>query len=194
MFTCIISIHHLFIIIQPIEHFCKKLVIIKLLYCKINPYTYLLERRLKTVRNSTAKNSVIVTTLLSALFFCFILVLGSLSPLADSGPNVNTFGSTGLWLSLGMVLFLYLLPLAFYMLGMHFLKFVMAAFCSIGLLIAASTLLLMPALFLFGLEDFSGNLASIIGVMISCLGLLITNIVWFVAAFKRPSATVQESV
>ncbi|MEH6840527.1 DUF5391 family protein [Priestia megaterium] len=146
------------------------------------------------MRNSTAKNSVIVTTLLSALFFCFILVLGSLSHLADSGPNVNTFGSTGLWLSLGMVLFLYLLPLAFYMLGMHCLKFVMAAFCSIGLLIAASTLLLMPALFLFGLEDFSGNLASIIGVMISCLGLLITNIVWFVAAFKRPSATVQESV
>jgi len=146
------------------------------------------------VRNSTAKNSVIVTTLLSALFFCFILVLGSLSPLADSGPNVNTFGSTGLWLSLGMVLFLYLLPLAFYMLGMHFLKFVMAAFCSIGLLIAASTLLLMPALFLFGLEDFSGSLSSIIGIMISCLGLLITNIMWFVAAFKRPSATVQESV
>ncbi|WP_394553962.1 hypothetical protein C1N61_17675 [Priestia aryabhattai] len=146
------------------------------------------------MRNSTTKNSVAITTLLSALFFCFILVLASLSPLADSGPNVNTFGSVGMWLSLGMILFLYLLPLAFYLLGMHFLKFVMAAFCSIGLLIAASTLLLMPALFLFGLEDFSGNLASIIGVMISCLGLLITNIVWFVAPFKRPSATMQESV
>ncbi|WP_129703301.1 DUF5391 family protein [Priestia megaterium] len=146
------------------------------------------------MRNSTAKNSVIIATLLSALFFCFILVLGSLSPLADSGPNVNTFGSTELWLSLGMVLFLYLLPLAFYILGINFLKFVMAAFCSIGLLIASSTLLLMPALFLFGLEDFSGNLASIIGIMISCLGLLITNIVWFVAAFKRPSVNVQESV
>ncbi|MBU3573403.1 DUF5391 domain-containing protein [Priestia aryabhattai] len=146
------------------------------------------------MRNSKIKNSVAITTLLSALFFCSIIVLGSLSPLADSGPNVNTFGSVGMWLSLGMILFLYLLPLACYLLGMRFLKFVMAAFCSIGLLIAASTLLLMPALFLFGLEDFSGSLSSIIGILISCLGLLITNIVWFVATFKRPSATVQESV
>ncbi|MEK1831277.1 DUF5391 family protein [Priestia megaterium] len=73
---------------------------------------------------------MIVTTLLSALFFCFILVLGSLSPLADSGPNVNTFGSTGLWLSLSMILFLYLLPLAFYMVGIHFSKFIMAAFAA----------------------------------------------------------------
>ncbi|WP_081415207.1 DUF5391 family protein [Ectobacillus panaciterrae] len=137
--------------------------------------------------NQTKKNSVVITTLISALFFCSILILGSLSPLADSGPNANTFGSLNMWLSIGMILILYILPLVLYMLGVNFSKFVMAAFCSIGLLITVTIVLIMLVLVLVKAENFSENLIPSLGVIGSCLGATITNIIWFVIAFKSSS-------
>ncbi|CAG9615052.1 hypothetical protein BACCIP111899_04288 [Bacillus rhizoplanae] len=82
----------------------------------------------------TNKSRVIFMTLVSALLFCSLLIAGSLSPLADSGPRANKFGTMGMWTAIGMALSTYLLPLILYIAGLNIMKFVMAVFCGLGLL------------------------------------------------------------
>lgn len=50
------------------------------------------------------RKGIIFMTMLSAVLFCVLLITISLSPLADIGANANQFGSSGMWISIGMVL------------------------------------------------------------------------------------------
>lgn len=125
------------------------------------------------------KASVVIMTLISAFLFSSLLVTASLSPLADSGPHANQFGTFGMWAAIGTVLVFYILPLIVYMIGIDAMKFVMAVFCGIGLLIIVA---MIPVILLFG--SFSGTQSALWGVISLCVVLTIVNVIWFFAAFR----------
>ncbi|MFU2016559.1 DUF5391 family protein [Peribacillus butanolivorans] len=130
------------------------------------------------------RKGIIFMTLLSAVLFCALLITISLSPLANIGPNANQFGSSGMWISIGMVLVFYLLPLIIYWLGIDIMKFVLALFCGGGLLINSS--IIVAVLVIAKFKDISAiYIASITGL---CLAAIIVNILWFFIAFRSPSA------
>ncbi|MFB6805056.1 DUF5391 family protein [Peribacillus butanolivorans] len=130
------------------------------------------------------RKGIIFMTLLSAVLFCALLITISLSPLADIGPNANQFGSSGMWISIGMVLVFYLLPLIIYWLGIDIMRFVLALFCVGGLLINSS--IIVAVLVIAKFKDISSiYIASITGL---CLAAIIVNILWFFIAFRSPSA------
>lgn len=123
-------------------------------------------------------------TMLSAVLFCVLLITISLSPLADLGPNANQFGSSGMWISIGMVLVFYLLPLIIYWIGIDIMRFVLALFCCGGLLINSS--IIVAVLVIAKFKDISAiYIASITGL---CLAAIIVNVLWFFIAFRSPSA------
>ncbi|MFD3449525.1 DUF5391 family protein [Microbacteriaceae bacterium 4G12] len=128
------------------------------------------------------KKKVMITTVLSAILFCSLVVVSSLSPLADSGPTTNKFGSLGMWASIGIVLALYIIPLVCYMAGMDWMRFVMATFCSVGLLMNLFTFL-----FILGISVFDSGASDLLGVIVLCIAATLINIIWFVVAFRSPS-------
>ncbi|QHZ49238.1 MULTISPECIES: DUF5391 family protein [Bacillus] len=130
----------------------------------------------------TNKVSVMIMTLISAVLFCSLLVSASLSPLADSGPNVNQFGSLGMWAAMATVLLFYMLPLIVYMIGINAMKFVMAVLCGIGLL---AVIAMIPIILIFG--AFSGTTPSLLGIIGICIVLAFVNVIWLFVAFRRPS-------
>lgn len=145
---------------------------------KITLYIFLLyyKKRIQCIEGmkyimtkETNKSRVIFMTLVSVLLFCAMLVVASLSPLADSRPNSNKLGTSNMWTSLGMVLILYILPLILYMVGVHIMKFVMAAFCGFGLLVIILTI---------GLS---------ITLLLLCIATLIVNVMWYIIAFCSSS-------
>ncbi|OAA89319.1 DUF5391 family protein [Clostridium ljungdahlii] len=124
------------------------------------------------------KYKVIFITLVSAVLFCSLIVISSLSPLANSGPHANKFNSFGMWLSVGIVLLLYILPLIIYILGIRAVRFVMAFVLAIGVL---SDFSLMTVVFMSSL--FAKNsLYTLIGVI--CIASLIVNAIWFLVVFR----------
>ncbi|MGG0287579.1 DUF5391 family protein [Peribacillus butanolivorans] len=130
------------------------------------------------------RKGIIFMTMLSAVLFCVLLITISLSPLADIGPNANQFGSSGMWISIGMVLVFYLLPLIIYWIGIDIMRFVLALFCGGGLLINSS--IIVAVLVIAKFKDISAiYIASITGL---CLAAIIVNILWFFIAFRSPSA------
>ncbi|MFF2589166.1 DUF5391 family protein [Peribacillus butanolivorans] len=130
------------------------------------------------------RKGIIFMTLLSAVLFCALLITISLSPLADIGPNANQFGSLGMWISIGMVLVFYLLPLIIYWMGLDVIRFVLALFCCGGLLINSS--IIVAVLVIAKFKDIGDiYIASITGL---CLAAIIVNILWFFIAFRSPSA------
>ncbi|UOQ47238.1 DUF5391 domain-containing protein [Gracilibacillus caseinilyticus] len=130
------------------------------------------------------KKRVVITTLLSAILFCSMMTLSSASPLADSGPNTNTFNSIGMWLAIIMILMFYIIPLILYMTGMDTMKYVLAVFCGIGLLI---NLALIPINLLIG--EVSGQNAPItMAVIAICAATCVVNIIWYVIAFRSRKA------
>ncbi|MEW5593636.1 DUF5391 family protein [Peribacillus frigoritolerans] len=130
----------------------------------------------------TRKSKIILTTIVSAVLFCSLLVVSSLS---DFGPNANEFGDLGMWSSVGTVLVFYLLPLIIYILGVDAMKIVMAIFCGIGLLVIVTIILVMTFMDIFS----SSNLIVSVGAIILCIAALISNIVWYFVAFKSPTIT-----
>ena len=127
--------------------------------------------------------SVMIWTLISAFLFCSLLVTASLSPLAHSGSYANEFGTLGMWAAIGTVLLFYILPLAVYMAGFDAMKFVMAVLCVIGLIIMLTVL---RGVMLIG--AFGGSASALLGVAGHCILLGTVNVIWIVAAFRRPSA------
>lgn len=120
-----------------------------------------------------------LTTMISALLFSTLIIIASLSPLSELGANANKFGSFGMWGAVGMVLVLYLLPLITYKLAPGVMRFVMAIFCSIGLLINIST---VGVVFILGVRASSSPyLAWIVGI---CVAAFIVNIIWFFVTFR----------
>ncbi|WP_182009609.1 DUF5391 family protein [Priestia aryabhattai] len=135
-----------------------------------------------------SKSSIILVTIVSAILLCSLLIVSSLSSLSDSGPNVNKFGDVGMWTSLGTILVFYFLPLIIYVLGVDSMKIVMAVFCGLGMLIVITVLLVMAFMDIFS----SNSLIISIGAFGLGVAALISNIIWYVVAF-RAGTTLYES-
>ncbi|MED4059674.1 DUF5391 family protein [Priestia megaterium] len=134
------------------------------------------------------KSSIILATIVSAILLCSLLIVSSLSSLSDSGPNVNKFGDVGMWASVGTILVFYFLPLIIYVLGVDSMKIVMAVFCGLGMLIVITVLLVMAFMDIFS----SNSLIISIGAFGLGVAALISNIIWYVVAF-RAGTTLYES-
>lgn len=130
------------------------------------------------------KNKIIGMTLFSALLFCMVIVMCSLSPLSETGPNANQFNSIGMWSSIAMIFVLYIIPVLLYGVGLEWMKYVMGVFCSFGLL----ALLPMIGIVLF-FGAMNGFTLSLIGVIIvSGLNVLV-NTFWFFMTFSNTTKT-----
>ena len=128
------------------------------------------------------KKKIIITTLFSAILFCMVIVFVSLSPLADLGENANQFNSIGMWMAIIMMLIPYLFPLLLYGLGLEWIKYIMAVFCSLGIL----SLVLMMILVVF-IGALKGIILSLLGVLIVCGLNLLVNFIWLYVAFSKDS-------
>ncbi|MDF2013889.1 DUF5391 family protein [Priestia megaterium] len=131
------------------------------------------------------KSSIILATIVSAILLCSLLIVSSLSSLSDSGPNVNKFADVGMWSSVGTILVFYLLPLIIYALGVDSMRIVMAVFCGLGMLIVITVLLVMVFMDIFS----SNNLIISIGAISLGIAALISNIIWYVVAFRASTAS-----
>ncbi|AHK51174.1 hypothetical protein AJ82_20815 [Bacillus velezensis TrigoCor1448] len=126
------------------------------------------------------KKGAVAVTLLSALLFCLLPVLVSLSPLAETGPNANRFNSAGMWAAVGQIFVIYAVPLILYILGIRVMKIIMAVFCGIGLIICAAVLL-VTLLTAISLEQ---ELSLYYGLFVWSGAAFIVNVVWYIAAFR----------
>jgi len=125
------------------------------------------------------KFGVILTTVISALLFCSLIVVTSLSPLSELGPNANTFNSVGMWSAIGMVLFFYTIPLVIYAAGVGMMRFIMAGFCSIGIFIHLS---MLGAVLIMG--SGADSFPYFFEIVAICIVSFIVNIIWFFQAFR----------
>ncbi|WP_410985223.1 DUF5391 family protein [Bacillus cereus] len=132
------------------------------------------------MRNQSKKSSIVFVTLVSAFFFCSVLVVPSLSPLADFGPNANKFNSLGMWKSIGTILLFYSVPLLLYIAGVNAMRFIMAILCGMGLFV---NLVILTAVLIITLTS-NYKASSFLGVIIVCTAVIITNIIWFFVAFR----------
>ncbi|MBL3615568.1 DUF5391 family protein, partial [Bacillus sp. RHFS18] len=134
------------------------------------------------------KKGAVAVTLLSALLFCLLPVLVSLSPLAETGPNANRFNSAGMWAAVGQIFVIYAVPLILYILGIRVMKIIMAVFCGIGLIICAAVLLVA----LLTAISLGQELSLYYGLFVWSGAAFIVNVVWYIAAFrsspKQPQA------
>ena len=95
-----------------------------------------------------------VLTIILALIWCMIIVLATLSPLAQTGGTSNQFGDMGMWADIGLILVLFLLPQYFYDKGSKGAKIVLAVI---------TVTLILGVMLIFGL----GCLFLLKGVSIS---------------------------
>ncbi|WP_096186513.1 DUF5391 family protein [Evansella halocellulosilytica] len=125
-------------------------------------------------------------TTVSALLFCSFIIVASLSPLSETGPNANEFGSFGMWSAVIFVLVCYAFPLLLFPIGVKSMKVVMALLCSLGLLINVSVISVMLASG-FYTERFIPLLLGI------CMAAIVINVIWFYVAFRSSSKLQQQS-
>ncbi len=126
------------------------------------------------------KKGAVAVTLLSALLFCLLPVLVSLSPLAETGPNANRFNSAGMSAAVGQIFVIYAVPLILYILGIRVMKIIMAVFCGIGLIICAAVLLVA----LLTAISLGQELSLYYGLFVWSGAAFIVNVVWYIAAFR----------
>jgi len=129
--------------------------------------------------NKNKKLKIIIVSAISATILCSIIVLASLSPISNSGPNVNQFGDIGMWMSIVLILISYVIPLIIYSLGVDAFKYVMAALCGLGLLIG------MAVIFTTILFIFTSTTSMILYALL-CLSVLyiMSNIIWIFITFS----------
>ncbi|PFW87557.1 hypothetical protein COL32_27340 [Bacillus pseudomycoides] len=132
------------------------------------------------MRNQSKKSGIVFVTLVSALLFCSVLVSASLSPLSDLRSNANKFNSLGMWTSIGEILVFYVVPLLLYIAGIKAMRFIMAVLCGMGLFI--NLVILASVFIIMRVNDYS--LSSVLGVIIFCSAVSLTNIIWFFVAFR----------
>ncbi|KGA97875.1 hypothetical protein AJ85_04560 [Alkalihalobacillus alcalophilus ATCC 27647 = CGMCC 1.3604] len=124
------------------------------------------------------KISLIIVSLLSAIFLSSTLVVTSLSPLSHTWPH-NQFGSFEMWIAIGMIIFFYFAQLIVYAMGIDAMRYVMAFSCGVGLLLSGALLLgAFSSLFLINVEH-----GFIYTVLVLCIATIITNSIWLKMAF-----------
>lgn len=136
----------------------------------------------------SSKNGVIITTILSAVLYCLLIVFTSLSPLSDTGEHANEFGTAGMWSAIGMILALYLVPLLLYIINVKGMTIVMAILCSIGILIhivVIASVLVMS----LGTSPFP----YLIEIIATCILSFMVNFMWFFIAFRTPKEAAEVS-
>jgi len=126
------------------------------------------------------KKQLLIWTILSAILYIAMIIVSSISPLSKMGENANTFNSVGMWTSIGMVVFFYLLFCLPYFLGMNVMKYVMTVCCAIGLMGFISVLGISVVL----LFVKSVSLSTIVLVIIGVAGIMV-SVKWFHAAYKN---------
>lgn len=126
------------------------------------------------------KNKLILYTIISAFLFTLFIIVSSLSPLADTGPNVNQFGSLGMWSSIAFILIAYALPLILYKIHPASSKIMMAIFCMLGIFLALTVCFII---IMYGV--ISGKIIALLGVAAIAIAICIINIMWFFIAFSK---------
>lgn len=122
------------------------------------------------------RNEIIVMTSVSGLLFCFIMVFSSLSPM----PYGDAFNSVGMWSNIGFMLFLYIFSLILYIAGADWMKYVMAVFCGLGLLISLSiSMVTLVAI------AWIGSVSGFITLHLLSVVAMLVNIAWFIVAFRK---------
>lgn len=122
------------------------------------------------------RNEIIVITSVSGLLFCFIMVFSSLSPM----PYGDAFNSVGMWSNIGFMLFFYIFSLFLYIAGADWMKYVMAVFCGLGLLISLSiSMVTLVAI------AWIGSVSGFIILFLLSVVAMLVNIAWFIVAFRK---------
>ncbi|WP_102692300.1 DUF5391 family protein [Rummeliibacillus pycnus] len=122
---------------------------------------------------------ITISTIFSAILFCVLIVVISLSPLSQLGKHANQFNSPGMWLAIINILSIYAIPLFLYLIGLEWMKFIMTFLCALGILIF-TFLLLIVLVIGYSMHTIS-DLYSVIFV---CSLAIITNVIWFFVAFN----------
>ena len=134
---------------------------------------------------SSRSTGVVVVTLISMVCCCLAVVFASLTPLAETGPHANKFGSSGMWSAIVFLVLLYVVPLIMYMCGIKFIKYIMALFCAIGLMMSVAFAFdAIVTLLIKGSPD-ADYVSPAIGLAASAGIGTIANIVWYILAFKK---------
>ena len=120
-----------------------------------------------------------VLTIILALIWCMIIVLATLSPLAQTGGTSNPFGDMGMWADIGLILVLFLLPQYFYDKGSKGAKIVLAV------IIGTFILGVMVIFGLVGLFLLKGVSISLILIAILSVCYLLLSIGWYILSFRN---------
>ena len=120
-----------------------------------------------------------VLTIILALIWCMIIVLATLSPLAQTGGTSNQFGDMGMWADIGLILVLFLLPQYFYDKGSKGAKIVLAV------IIGTFILGVMVIFGLVGLFLLKGVSISLILIAILSVCYLLLSIGWYILSFRN---------
>jgi len=126
------------------------------------------------------KNKLILYTIFSAFLFTLFVIFSSLSPLADTGPNANQFGSSGMWSSIAFILIAYAISLILYKIHPPSSKLIMAIFCTLGIFLALTACFVI---IMYGV--ISGEIIALIGVIGISIAICIINTIWFFIAFSK---------
>lgn len=128
------------------------------------------------------KLGISIMTTLSAVLFCILIIVTSLSPLSDLGNATNQFNSVGMWLGIAMILILYAIPILLYLIGLEWMKYMMAFLCAMGIFIFTSMLFIIIMLGII-----MGIISANSIVIVTCILANVVNIIWFFVAFKVTS-------
>lgn len=127
------------------------------------------------------KKGLVTMTLISAILFCSMYMVSSISPpLSEWKPNVNRINSVRLWIDIVIFLAFYIISLILYISGMYTMKYIMAIFCGMGMFLSFSIVI--------GLSITSSILGSSPPspvVIVLCTATFIANIIWYILAFRK---------
>lgn len=118
----------------------------------------------------------VITTVISGLLFCLIIVFIARSPLLSS----SSFYPLYMWLNILLLLVIYSSSLYFYWKGKHSIKYVMAFFSGVGIFIAITIIIIA---LLIGLAN--DQLQQFLTVIMLCQLVFITNVAWYIVTFNK---------
>ncbi|WP_071460770.1 DUF5391 family protein [Bacillus massilinigeriensis] len=133
---------------------------------------------------SGEKRKLVLITLCSAMLFLCLVAAAFLSPLQQ-----NPQSAEGMVAFFGITLALYVIPLLLYVLGVRMMKYVMAAFCCVGILAVLLTFLIV----IMFAESTSYRFSDFFLAVFFCIGVFVVNIEWLYTALQRDNSTQENS-